>query len=378
MKNKNTFRGCMFGGAAGDALGYTVEFMRSDEIFERFGENGITEYVPDPADHTAHFSDDTQMTLFTAGGLLTGRAMGVALGYPEHIWRAYRDWYEAQFGIGVEADETVFGSTWLFRVPALNNQRAPGRTCMNALEGGKKGSIESPVNNSKGCGGVMRVAPVGLYFEPGKELTAEEIDRLGAEAAALTHGHELGWLPAALLTRIINTITYGDLSEFSVPSRGSAPAENGLEKILNYSLEEFEKEFSSYENCSVLISLIRKAMELAKSDTPDAQAVSELGEGWVAEETLAIAVFCALRYSDDFEKALIASVNHDGDSDSTGAVCGNILGAYLGETAIPEKYLNGLEIPNIISEIANDLYEGYKGIDDYLWTAKYITNNFKI
>ena len=45
----------------------------------------------------------------------------------------------------------------------------------------------------------------------------------------------------------------------------------------------------------------------------------------------------ALRYSDDFEKGITAAVNHDGDSDSTGAVTGNILGAALGFEAIPQK-----------------------------------------
>ena len=64
-------------------------------------------------------------------------------------------------------------------------------TCMSALSQEKLGSIEEPINNSKGCGGVMRVAPIGLYFDVLWEEQAK-VDRLGAEAAALTHGHDLG------------------------------------------------------------------------------------------------------------------------------------------------------------------------------------------
>ena len=84
-------------------------------------------------------------------------------------------------------------------------------------------------------------------------------------------------------------------------------------------------------------------------------AIRQLGEGWVAEETAAIAVYCALRYADDFERAIIASVNHSGDSDSTGAVTGNILGAYLGYSAIPEKFLDNLELADILTDFATRL-----------------------
>lgn len=101
---------------------------------------------------------------------------------------------------------------------------------------------------------------------------------------------------------------------------------------------------------------MNKAVKLAGKNINDLDAIYELGEGWVAEETLAIAVYCALKYENDFEKAIITSVNHNGDSDSTGAVTGNIIGAYLGMNAIPEKFLTNLELKDVISEIAADLY----------------------
>ena len=99
-------------------------------------------------------------------------------------------------------------------------------------------------------------------------------------------------------------------------------------------------------------------MHLSEKDTEDSDAIRELGEGWVAEETLAIAVYCALKYEHDFEWALIAAVNHDGDSDSTGAVTGNLLGAQLGLTGIPSKYLEHLELKSVILELADDLCQG--------------------
>ena len=69
MRNIDKFRGCLIAGAAGDALGYAVEFKREDEIFSEYGKDGITEYDLILDDDIAEISDDTQMTLFTAEGM---------------------------------------------------------------------------------------------------------------------------------------------------------------------------------------------------------------------------------------------------------------------------------------------------------------------
>lgn len=87
------------------------------------------------------------------------------------------------------------------------------------------------------------------------------------------------------------------------------------------------------------------------------QAIKQIGEGWVAKETLAIAVYCVAKYFDDFEKALVASVNHSGDSDSTRAVTGNILGAAIGYDALPEHFKSNLELHDVILHVADDLWE---------------------
>lgn len=64
MKNIDKYRGCLIGGAAGDALGYAVEFLDDSAIFSRYREKGITQYTL--RNGVAEISDDTQMTLFTA------------------------------------------------------------------------------------------------------------------------------------------------------------------------------------------------------------------------------------------------------------------------------------------------------------------------
>ena len=140
--------------------------------------------------------------------------------------------------------------------------------------------------------------------------------------------------------------------------------------------------FPKAKHMNELLALIKKAIALSAENLNDLDAIRRLGEGWVAEETLAIAVYCALKYSDNFEKGIIASVNHDGDSDSTGAVTGNILGAALGFDAIPQKYLDKLELKDVILEIAEDLHHDCQiseyGPWDDLWESKYIGMSYKM
>lgn len=184
MRKVDRFRGCLIGGAAGDALGYAVEFMQDTEIFRRYGADGITEY--DLTGEVAQISDDTQMTLFTATGLLLGTTRGMIRGimgpYSGYIGSSYQDWLKTQEERYPLPDEYHY--SWLVDVPELFSRRAPGGTCLSALRAGGSGTIEHPINNSKGCGGVMRVAPIGLYFND-RRMDIEKIDRIGAEAAAI-------------------------------------------------------------------------------------------------------------------------------------------------------------------------------------------------
>ena len=363
MRDLNKFKGCLTGGAVGDALGYAVEFQSISSILSKYGSSGITEY--ELKFGKAEISDDTQMTMFTATGLLSGTTAKMTQGkmnrYSAYISDSYFDWLRTQNeNYPLYTLSTGKHSSWLVNIPGLFRRRAPGNTCLSALRQGGKGTIEEPVNNSKGCGGVMRVAPIGLYFND-KGLSVKDIDMIGADAAALTHGHELGYIPAAALVHIIHKI-----SECGCPIIDAV-------KDAAVILELFPNSIFALE----FIRMLNRAIELSKKDLNDIEAIGELGMGWVAEETLAIAIYCALKYSDDFEKAIIASVNHSGDSDSTGAVTGNILGASLGYDAIPKKFTENLELKDVILELAEDLHHDCQtdehGQVDSVWESKYVT-----
>jgi hypothetical protein len=103
------------------------------------------------------------------------------------------------------------------------------------------------------------------------------------------------------------------------------------------------------------LAAVEGAVELAGSArTPGPDTVGALGQGWVAEEALAIGLYCALA-ADDFAHGVRLAVNHGGDSDSTGAIAGNLLGAASGPDAIPGEWLAALELRDEIEGLARDL-----------------------
>ncbi len=363
--NKDKIRGGLLGGAVGDALGYPVEFLSWEQIQTCYGENGITSYELNKKTKTAQISDDTQMTLFTANGILFGDTRGMVRGIrgpvEDYVFRAYQDWLRTQIGYNENQEENY---SWLSDILELQEQRAPGNTCLSALLSGENGTTKSPINYSKGCGGVMRVAPLGLHYASSDKKQRRKLDQQGAELAALTHGHPLGWLPAALLTHIINIGVYGEGTLIEA-------VEDAMETVF-----DIYQDMVSQQYLSQMKSLLDLAIHLSKNKTADEENICTIGEGWTGEEALAIAVYCSLRYPNDFSKAVIAAVNHSGDSDSTGAITGNIIGSWLGYEAIEEKWKQDLELKQIILEMADDLCYGcmmceYSSYKDYIWIGKY-------
>ena len=350
MKELDKVRGSLIGGAIGDALGYPVEFIDSYQAIQRhYGDAGITRFdtslwwMAEPnGNGKAVVSDDTQMTLFTACGLLNAKENGSAP--VPSICRAYIEWYFTQS----TKTNNRFKECWIREIPELNVRRAPGNTCINALANILAGREFS--NNSKGCGGVMRIAPVALYGAVQSRISdIELIDRLAADASEITHHHPLGYIPSALVAHVIYRLVQDE-----------NPTRETTESYIREGLNTVEKLYPDYQKeVGYFTHLVNKAIDLSQKDNDDVLTIEmELGGGWVAEETVAIAIYATLKYFNDFEKAMIASVNHAGDSDSTGAVTGNILGAAVGYESIPDFYKTDLEFRNLILHMADDLYHG--------------------
>lgn len=354
-KNRDRVLGCMVGGAVGDALGYAVEFDSWPHIQAEYGPEGITRY-----DGRGIISDDTQMSLFTAGGILLGMTRGYMRGIMGRIdtycWNSYQDWLKTQeLPRRPFEDHGLFHScTWLMDVPELYARRAPGNTCLSALKQCREGLKAE--NNSCGCGGVMRTAPLALlnYIHGYADGDFSYCDMCAAEAARITHKHPLGFLPSALLNHILMELLAGTESLEKAVEKGL----RALQDI--HSEEDDNKTYGELwpEDVAKLRDIIVRAIESAHEGTPDPVAIEAIGGGWTGHEALAIAVYSAIKHRDCFEDAVISAVNHSGDSDSTGAICGNIMGCLLGRSAIPSFFTDDLELLDVIEEMATDLYTG--------------------
>ena len=343
---QDRIRGSFIGGAAGDALGYPVEFLKDfKKIRDVYGEDGITKLTPpwsvdgDKCD-MALISDDTQMTLFTANGILNAKRQRIGMKYG--ICLAYIEWYLTQVG----KRNNRYKDCWIAHVPEMNHRRGPGNTCMSSLYAIYKG--HDPINNSKGDGGVMRVAPIPLYAVVDNRMSITDAARLAGDAAEITHQNPLGFIPAALVAHIIYCLALDD-----------APNRETFEGYVREGMAAIETLYPQYaSDVKYMGELCDKAITLANNSIPDLENIESIGGGWTGEEALAIALYCSVRHFDNFERALIAAVNHAGDSDSTGAITGNILGAAIGYDAIPKKFKDDLELHDVILHMADDIYRG--------------------
>jgi ADP-ribosylglycohydrolase len=312
------YKGCLVGLAVGDALGAPIEFQTLAQIKADFGPNGIEDFEPWDDFAAGSYTDDTQMSLAAAQGLLDA--------YREH--RASGRW---------DARAAVYREYQKWRASQSNpmNRKSPGLTCLLALKSERMGTIENPINDSKGCGGVMRTAPAGLVFKPGHAF------RAGAEFAAMTHGHPSGYLSAGFLSEVVARIVSGE----------------GLGRAVARSVPVLK----SYDGHEETLQKISLALRLYSSTRPAPEAIKRIGEGWTGDEALAISLFCALRHPRDFRAGVLAAVNQEGDSDSTGSITGAILGTALGLEGVPKDWVNRLQNRDKILDLAEALEKAFGG-----------------
>ncbi len=327
--------GSLVAGAVGDALGAGIEFHALGAIRAEFGVEGVQDYAPAYGRRGA-ITDDTQMTLFTAEGLLRGhvsqRSGEAAPGLERaSMHEAYLRWLWTQ-NLVPEGDDRPAMDGWLVEHGELHARRAPGNTCLNALLSGRAGTPGDPLNDSKGCGGVMRAAPPGLL------LRGDRARDVGVMAAAVTHGHRAGWETAGFLAELVGSVIDG------------RPIRVAAKELLAARRDTLGAETRA---------ALARAMELAgttpASAVEAAVAIEQLGEGWIAEEALAIGLYAAL-VAPDLPTGLRWAVNHSGDSDSTGSIAGNLLGAALGLDALPAAWREELELEALVRRVALDLW----------------------
>ncbi|CAI9409951.1 ADP-ribosylglycohydrolase family protein [Aestuariimicrobium sp. T2.26MG-19.2B] len=325
---RSRVRGSLLGGAIGDALGGPVEFWKTEKILARCGEGGVREYVPwrvDGRDGHGWVTDDTQMTLFAVEGMIR--------------------WLDTQDMAGPDGES----DGWLAQEGWLYSRRAPGNTCLTALRSARAGARRprqfgaAADNDSKGCGGVMRSAPLGL-LPPWGWAGLDFCYSGAAEAAGHTHGHPTGQIASGALAVLVGAIVRGQ----------------GLREATRTMIEVLRERDSNGET----LRAVQAAIDLGESvgGVASTTTMESLGGGWIAEEALAMALHAALVFPEpDQMLALAYAVTHSGDSDSTGAICGNILGALHGETALPPSLVFEVEGRGTILELADDFVLEFTG-----------------
>ncbi|WP_323745589.1 ADP-ribosylglycohydrolase family protein [Arthrobacter gandavensis] len=339
---RSKVRACLLGGALGDALGYAVEFDSLDGIRARFGTAGLTDFSQ--LDKPAPVSDDTQMTLYTVDGLvevLQWANDGVGADETACLWLSYLRWLKTQ-GESLPANAPYQPDRWIDAQDVLHHRRAPGNACLSGLLTGEMGTKQRPVNaGSKGCGTVMRSAPFGLL----PYVSDETVYKFSADGAALTHGH-----PSALHSAAVFSALIHDLLPSGAALEDAAAA--AVERALASGVPELA------ERLAAAVRLAAEERAGRAASAPD-RMKDALGEGWVAEEALAIGLYAALAASDagtpqeHFRRAVAVAVNHDGASDSAASMAGNILGVLYGTAALPADWLQAIDARETVEAMAD-------------------------
>lgn len=314
---------CLLGGALGDAFGYPIAFENLSSIQKRHGTGGLRE--PELQKNQLVVSDDTQMTLFTLEGLT--RAMQTSTlaeqDLLEHVRLSYLDWLESQ-GL---ATAGASHPTRLLKHAALHVQRAPAKTCIQSLRAGGGGSPELPINESREASGLMRVAPVACM----PEMNAERAFRLASRAAAITHGHPTCYLAAGMLAAMLHGLLEGKpLQTALIHACDQARAWRGHQDIVKH---------------------METALEA--SVRPYSGALPEvLGTGRSSDEALAIGFFAASR-SLDFREVMVIAANHDGQSEVTAGIAGQLFAAQRGLEALPHAWIRRLDVQDALCDLAD-------------------------
>ena len=203
-------------------------------------------------------------------------------------------------------------------------RRAPGTTCMSALRESTRFG-EPARNDSKGCGTIMRVAPVALM------LPRDQVRARALETSALTHGHRTGQFAAAAWAEMLAEVA------------GGAPLEATAEMIADA--------YANLDGAAETVAAIRAALRAPRDGA--AETVETLGGGWTAEEALSIALYACLA-GKSVDDSFQISVMHSGDSDSTGAIAGNMLGLVDPAAVLNHRWASSIEGADIISGLVHD------------------------
>lgn len=314
-------------GAIGDAFGYQVEFQSMQQIQILYGERGI-KYR---ASSEKNASDDTQMTLFLWEAVKTYIKENERFSledFTKHAHIAFKDWYETQ----VNSYSSFSNKEGLMGFEELYKRQAPGNTCMSALHNHTNRGVKFKINDSKGCGSVMRVAPL-LVLKEHYKLSSEELFDVSAHQAAITHGNDEGMSATAFFTVLLDDLANGKI--FS----------DAYTNSLQVTKKQKPNGFTNY-----IENVYKKALEPSLLTGDDLE--KSIGGGWISDEAVGVAMYCAMK-TNSFTQCLELSTNHSGDSDSTASMAAQLYVAKNGLT--DSDILFPTDLDNVVEHLSQPL-----------------------
>ena len=302
------FQGAVVGSAIGDAMGCPTEFLSMAQITEKYGAQGVSDYVLFREEHGTRFApytDDTQMAEAVSRGLLENHQ---------------------QLDAAMNAIATRF-IEW--EAQPQGGHRAPGRACLEGCQRLAAGSpwSEAGGRNAGGCGSVMRAYPFGLFFFN----DVNKAESWAAEHSKLTHGAPIALAACAAMAVGTNMALQRQPVEAILLAMKQAAARYSPETAF----------------------MLQKA---AEAPAEKERSMKSWYEGWAAHEAIAISAYLFKIHWQDPRSAILAAINSPGDSDSIGALVGALVGAYHGLSLFPEQWINELERSQELMALANAIY----------------------
>lgn len=329
----SSYTGCLLGLAAGDGLGRGPERL-----------NG---YLP--------VSAYTQMAAYASNGLLLGLTKGQlsgAMAPPvRYIAMALSEWASLQLWRETKVQ------CWISRSSRMDFRRCPEPEVLDVLASGEQGTMEDHASSLRGPGALMAAVAVGLFFDP-ERIDRSEIQRLGAEAAALTHGEASAFLSGAALAHMLSRIVWDGVTD--------------LDKLAKETGAMLRKRFMrEYHQAWTISAKLRYVRHLAR--TGKAEGLEKLSGGTAMEVLLGSLYFCLTETDPTTAVEKAARWNS-----AAGAVAGAILGAVHGEETIPQEWIDETECADVLRELAEDLFRGCpmmmgSKVFDVEWDAKYVS-----
>ena len=298
----NKYRGTLLGLAIGDALGVPVEFKKRG-TFEPVVDYRDCEHFSLPA---GHWSDDTAMALCLAYSFIEKKTFDA-----EDQIEKYKQWLESGYcsstGKAVDVGQTIL------RALLTHDKRDGPYVAISSVR-------------SDGNGSLMRIAPVPLFYKNMPDQAFEKAEL----SSKVTHGSQLCSAACKFYTGLI------------------IGALNGTSK--EELLSESYSPIPDYWKNVKIESAIREIMmgSYKQKNPPEIE-----GSGYVVK-TLEASLW-AFYNSNSFEEGVLMAVNLGDDADTTGAVFGQLAGAYYGLESIPEKYVSNLAKKDELLDVAEKL-----------------------